>query len=93
MAAPREQAADGGAMPWRRRAGEAGRGWPAGELLWGERVLFPGSIGAGEGRRCELDGSGTTGGHGGRWSAGDDARAELDSGRGRGGRGEEQFGS
>ena len=80
-------------MPWRRLAGEAGRGWPAGELLWGERVPFPGSIGAGEGRRWELDGAGTAGSHVGRRSAGNDARAELDSGRGRGGRGEERFGS
>ena len=50
----------------RRLAGEAGRGWPAGELLWGERVPFPGSIGAGEGWMWELDGAGTAGGHGGR---------------------------
>ena len=44
-------------------------------------VPFPGSIGAGEGRRWELGGAGT---------AGNDARAELDSGRGRGDEGEEE---
>src|SRR6185503_1155381 len=62
--APRCRRDGGGAMPWRRLTGEAGRGWPAGELLWGERVPFPGSIGAGERRRWELDGTGTAGGHG-----------------------------
>ena len=41
-----------------------GGGERAQELLWGERVPFPGSIGAGEGRRWELDGAGTAGSHG-----------------------------
>jgi len=54
--APRCRRDGGGAMPWRRLAGEAGRGWPAGDLLWGERVPFPGSIGAGEGRTGVLHG-------------------------------------
>ena len=40
----------GGGSPVRQ--GEDGR---ARELLWGERVPFPGSIGAGEGRKWELD--------------------------------------
>ena len=40
----------GGSSPVRQE----GDGW-ARELLWGERVPFPGSIGAGEGRKWELD--------------------------------------
>ena len=40
----------GGSSPVR----QGGDGW-ARELLWGERVLFPGPIGAGEGRKWELD--------------------------------------
>jgi len=40
----------GGSLPVR----QGGDGW-AREILWGERVPFPGSIGAGEGRKWELD--------------------------------------
>jgi hypothetical protein len=50
----------GGGSPVRQ--GEDG--W-ARELLWSERVPFPGSIGAERGRRWKLDSAGTAGGHGG----------------------------